>query len=373
MTTGVYCILCLKTDEAYVGTGIDWQQRVARHVSRLIRGVHKNQKMQTAWSNFGQPNFAFRLLEGCSKGQLLERERFWAKKLGSITHGFNSGKLGSNGNLIHGLVNSRTHKSWESMKQRCLNPRSPDYSRYGAKGVLICDQWHSFENFLADMGERPQGTSLDRYPDKNGNYEPRNCRWATPSEQQRNLRNNQYLTYKGQTKLLVDWATEIGIPVDLLRQRLNKGVVEGALFAPSYSRFAGLVDDTGHMPKRYRHESDNVQRFAAFGRELTLTEWARELNVERSLLAQRVLRRGIPLEKALVSMHLKKGKEGPRDGHKMLTAFGKTQSLTAWSRETEIAVTTLKNRIQHARMSIEEALMAPLYAQQRTPRKERNQ
>ena len=81
---------------------------------------------------------------------------------------------------------SPEYRSWISMKTRCYNPASNRFYRYGGRGIIVCDRWlYSFENFLADMGPRPKGTTLDRFPNKNGNYEPGNCRWATVKQQNR--------------------------------------------------------------------------------------------------------------------------------------------------------------------------------------------
>ena len=84
-------------------------------------------------------------------------------------------------------VASPTYRSWQAMRNRCLNPRSPDYPYYGGRGIRICDDWESFELFLADMGARPRACSLDRI-DVNANYDRDNCRWAMKATQNRNQR-----------------------------------------------------------------------------------------------------------------------------------------------------------------------------------------
>lgn len=97
------------------------------------------------------------------------------------------------GNAFHGK-RTPTYWSWQAMKARCLNPHSKSFPDYGGRGIRICDRWRdSFENFLADLGERPQGTTLDRI-NNSGNYEPGNCRWAVKVEQNRNQRPKHHLT-----------------------------------------------------------------------------------------------------------------------------------------------------------------------------------
>lgn len=90
-------------------------------------------------------------------------------------------------NTKHGFNGSRTYVSWCSMLARCTNEKLRSYKNYGGRGIVVCSRWMEFENFLADMGERPEKHSIDRI-DNDGNYEPGNCRWATASEQRKNQR-----------------------------------------------------------------------------------------------------------------------------------------------------------------------------------------
>jgi hypothetical protein len=87
----------------------------------------------------------------------------------------------------HRMSGSPTYNSWMAMKHRCLRKTASNFARYGGRGVTVCNRWMSFESFLSDMGVRPEGKTLDRI-DPLGNYEPGNCRWATPMEQAHNKR-----------------------------------------------------------------------------------------------------------------------------------------------------------------------------------------
>lgn len=80
----------------------------------------------------------------------------------------------------------RTKVTWHAMIARCYDVFHKDYSNYGARGIKVCDRWRIYEHFLVDMGERPEGKTIDRWPDKTGNYTPTNCRWATSEEQNNN-------------------------------------------------------------------------------------------------------------------------------------------------------------------------------------------
>ena len=88
----------------------------------------------------------------------------------------------------HGKVGTPAYRSWKYMNTRCHNQNNSRYLDYGGRGIIICERWRTFANFLADMGERPEGKSLDRI-DNDGNYEPGNCRWATQVEQNTNARH----------------------------------------------------------------------------------------------------------------------------------------------------------------------------------------
>lgn len=117
---------------------------------------------------------------------------------------------------------SPEYRAWKAMKQRCGNPNNHKFNIYGARGIRVCERWRdSFETFLADMGQRPHGTSIDRI-DNDGNYEPANCRWATPRQQMRNRSNTRLITYDGRTLSLAEWARATGLTEAGIRIRIDR-------------------------------------------------------------------------------------------------------------------------------------------------------
>ena len=105
-----------------------------------------------------------------------------------------------------------TYISYNSMKQRCCYPKHKKYSFYGGSGIFVCDRWlHSFSNFIDDMGERPEGTSLDRIDPSKG-YEPVNCRWVTNDIQQSNKKNKRTVIYEGDEVTVSELSRRLNIP-----------------------------------------------------------------------------------------------------------------------------------------------------------------
>lgn len=133
-----------------------------------------------------------------------------------------------------GSQKSKTYRSWRDMKRRCTDKKDSHYHLYGGRGIVVCERWlRSFELFLDDMGECPDGLSLDRI-DNNGNYEPGNCRWADYETQCNNKRTNRLLEYNGLILTMKQWAIRIGIHYDALRARLDRGwPIDLAITTPS--------------------------------------------------------------------------------------------------------------------------------------------
>ena len=141
------------------------------------------------------------------------REIFWVKK-------------------THGMERHYLYPTWRNMLARCYDTRCKAYPDYGGRGIAVCARWHDIALFVKDVHPRPEDTSLDRI-DNDGDYTVSNCRWATRTMQARNKRNNRVLTYKGVTKLFIEWIDELDMSPSTLWRRLDKGwPVEKAFETP---------------------------------------------------------------------------------------------------------------------------------------------
>ena len=138
------------------------------------------------------------------------------------------------------------YRSWQAMKRRCIDPKNANFKHYGGSGVSICEQWmDSFENFLADVGQKPSlAHTLDRFPNQYGNYEPGNVRWATRTEQSANMRKTQYVLFNGKLTAFCTAYKALGISKKTAQARIRLGwSPQEAIDTPVISR---IPDDIRH-------------------------------------------------------------------------------------------------------------------------------
>lgn len=142
-------------------------------------------------------------------------------------------------NVKHGYARSGRKRTgiyhvWAGMIQRCNNPKTLGYDYYGGRGIRVCKRWLKFENFLADMGERPPGLTIERR-NNNGNYCPSNCYWGTREIQCNNRRNSVFLTFNGITLTMAQWSRKLNIKYLIIISRLRRGwSVRDTLITPMY-------------------------------------------------------------------------------------------------------------------------------------------
>jgi hypothetical protein len=135
---------------------------------------------------------------------------------------------------------TKEYTAWVGMKKRCHNPTADQYPNYGGRGIIVCEKWrNSYEAFLLDVGRAPSRRhTIDRI-NSNGNYEPGNCRWATPVEQSRNRRITRRLEIDGVVLPLTEWAEKTGVSADTIRKRLKHG------WEPTMAVFTPVMLATG--------------------------------------------------------------------------------------------------------------------------------
>jgi hypothetical protein len=242
----------------------------------------------------------------------------------------------------HGDSKSITYQSWHSMIRRCNDPSCKAYPKYGGSGITVCDRWLDYENFKADMGERPsRDYQIDRYPNREGNYEPGNCKWRTRKQNCNNTRTNVRLDFRGKTYTMSELSELTGTPYPRLAWRLKNGLdVESAVSAslrlkPRYeykgehltileiSKRTGIscslitkrlkngmdLDWAAHTPSGGVLKRHKKGKHLFGGEYLTLKEIARRTNSSYSLLMDRITSGGWTLEEALA---IPKGQRNPR-------------------------------------------------------------
>lgn len=173
-------------------------------------------------------------------------------------------------NMRHGHYKgnrpSPTYCTWQAMRQRCSNPKSPDWAVYGGRGIKVCERWmNSFPKFLSDMGERPEGCSLDRI-DVDGDYCKENCRWATPKEQALNMRTTHLIKYNGEVDSMNGWSKKLGVTWQTVEYNYKHGL------------------PLGHRRRPEKNKKYNGK---------TLYEWAEWFGVKYVTLASYVKTHGI--------------------------------------------------------------------------------
>lgn len=122
----------------------------------------------------------------------------------------------------HGLSGTPIYEIWLAMRDRCNNPNNGAYPRYGGRGIKVCERWSNYPAFLHDMGERPDGYSIERR-DNNGNYCPENCEWASDETQRGNKSTTHFVTMDGKTQSLKIWCNQLHLNYSTIRARLRRG------------------------------------------------------------------------------------------------------------------------------------------------------
>lgn len=163
------------------------------------------------------------------------------------------------------------------MRQRCMNPSSASFHHYGGRGIKICERWDTYANFLADMGERPDGLSLDRI-DNDGDYTPLNCRWATKTQQMRNQSVTRRVTIGGVTYVAKDLADTIGVKTDTIVERAQTCTTLDEVLDPAkrvYHAGLALGGIANGQRQRNRTHCKRGHEFTVANTAITPTGWRR--------------------------------------------------------------------------------------------------
>lgn len=280
-------------------------------------------------------------------------------------------------NTKHGFHGTPTYHVWRGLRSRCDNPNSPAYSYYGGRGITYDPRWDKFENFLADMGEKPEGRSLDRI-DPDGNYCKENCRWATDIEQQRNRRTHHWVTVSGEKMPLSVACEKLGLSYHTVAKRLEGGMPEDqALSLPvakkdwtvytfdgmsmrigEWLKYVGIPYSvySGRRKKGMSVEeavftewlpSGNVERFKINGLWMTVPQIEQTFQIPSTTFRNRMVRGMTPDEAVTLPIREKRGTRVELQGVK--------KSVREWAKEYGVLYSDVRALIKNGR-TLERAL-----------------
>jgi hypothetical protein len=226
---------------------------------------------------------------------------------------------------------------WNGMKRRCYDTKDKAFHNYGGRGIKVCDRWHVFENFYNDLGKnRPSAHhSMERINNDMG-YSLDNCKWATIREQNRNMRINVMIEYKGKKQLLIDWSRELKISVTTMHERIKRGwSIEESFETPvgvgikAYARYKKIIFN---------------------GQEKSLSEWSKETGLSVPAIKNRLKNNQAP--------DVIFGK--PQKLRRMYLYNGKKYTATELSKLSGFSVYDIHRRINKFKWSVEEAVTIPI-------------
>lgn len=173
------------------------------------------------------------------------------------------GHVRSCGRHGHGMRGTPIYGVWNSMKNRCSNPNVASFKSYGARGIKVCERWQKFENFYADMGDRPSSNHSIERRDNDGDYSPENCYWADKATQSSNKRNNRFIEANGETLHLAEWARRLGCNPAAILARLATGMSEvEAVTKPITARPNSRLTDVEAAEIRSKYPAMSMQKIA---------------------------------------------------------------------------------------------------------------
>lgn len=165
----------------------------------------------------------------------------------------------------HGMSGSKEYRAWRSMQDRCYNKKTQQFHNYGGRGIEVCKEWiGNFEQFYKDMGPAKKNESLDRI-DNNGNYSKENCRWATKNQQVNNRSTNTKITINGETKNMKEWAKIIGVSCTCLAYRIKTGRKDDELLQNKVEpRYAKITRKKNNRFITLKGETKTLKEWADF-------------------------------------------------------------------------------------------------------------